>query len=48
MKKEWKVPFVEMLDVNLTMKGHKPWKPGHGHSDSDSHSDSGGPGIGLS
>lgn len=28
MKKEWKVPCIEVLDISLTMKGHKP--PGGG------------------
>lgn len=28
-KKEWKVPHLEVLDVNMTMK-KKPHKPGKG------------------
>lgn len=46
MKKEWKKPDLETLDVNMTMKG---WKPGGGSgggkdsnndSNNDSHNDS--------
>ncbi|WP_115771277.1 paeninodin family lasso peptide [Oceanobacillus arenosus] len=41
MKKEWKSPVLEVLDVSMTMKG---WK--HGHGGNPGHGGGGNPGGG--